>query len=324
MKVPALSSFHDEEVLIRDFRALSQTVAFGAAGGEVFLPGELAEALRLKRQHPEARIVSGMTDLGVLTNKGKLPPGQRIALHQIEELGRMEMGSDAILVGARVTLSELEDALETDFPEFSKLLRIFASPQIKHSATLAGNLMNASPIGDTPPFLRAAEATVILSRWGQSGSIERREVPIDHFIKGGYKELDAGKDEILTAIRIPRSDHRYALFKTSTRKDLDISTVTFAARYRLANGKLEGMRIVYGGVGPSVLRFEDLEAMLEGQAPDPALFTRVADLSQTRVSPLSDVRGSATFRKVLVRNLMLKFGDRMLIEAGASNREALV
>jgi xanthine dehydrogenase small subunit len=204
------------------------------------------------------------------------------------------------------------------------MLKIFASPQIKHSATLAGNLMNASPIGDSTPFLRVTEVSLLLARAGTSGQVELREVGIDAFIKGGYKELDFAGDEILAGIRIPKSDHRFALFKTSTRKDLDISTVAFAARYRIRNGCLEGVRLALGGVAASVVRMPDEERMLEGSPMGPDLFLKVADSAQARVRPLSDVRGSSTFRKVLVRNLFLKFGDRVLTEAGLPLNEVSV
>jgi xanthine dehydrogenase small subunit len=323
-RVPGLSSLFDQQVMIREFQSLEDSVQVGTREHPVFVPLHWVEALRLRREFPEARLVSGMTDLGVLINKGKLAPGPRIALHQVIELQEWSVLDSEIRIGARVSLAETEKLLALDYPEMSRLLRIFASPQIKHSATLAGNLMNASPIGDTTPFLRVAEARVVLARLGDTGSVEMREVGIDRFIKGGYKELDFGKDEILMEIRIPKSTSTFALFKTSTRKDLDISTVAFAARYQIRDGVLEGVRLALGGVAASVIRMPDEEAMLEGQPADPGLFVRVADSAQARVAPLSDVRGSSAFRKVLVRNLFLKFGDRVLAESGIPLKEASI
>lgn len=323
-KVPNLASLYPHAPMEAEFENLDASVRVGSPEAPVFLPATLAEALRLRADHPQAKIVSGMTDLGVLTNKGKLVAGPRIALHGVEELYQFTDGSDAFRIGARVSLADVEDLLSASFPEFSGMLKIFASPQIKHSATLAGNLMNASPIGDSTPFLRVAEVTLMISRLGASGQVETREVGIDAFIKGGYKELDFTGDEILTAIRIPKSDHCYALFKASTRKDLDISTVAFAARYRIRGGRLEGVRMALGGVAASVVRMPDEEQMLEGAQIESGLFLRTADSAQNRVKPLSDVRGSSIFRKVLVRNLFLKFGDRILNEAGLSASEVLV
>ncbi len=323
-KVPNLAALYDHAPMEAEFASLEASLLTGTPGAPVFLPSTLAEALEIRNSHPGAKIVSGMTDLGVLTNKGKLAPGPRIALHGVEELYQWTEDSAAFRIGARVSLSDVEDLLSGSFPEFSDMLKIFASPQIKHSATLAGNLMNASPIGDSTPFLRVADVTLVLSRIGSSGQVEMREVGIDAFIKGGYKELDFSGDEILTAIRIPKSDHRYALFKTSTRKDLDISTVAFAARYRIREGRLEGVRIALGGVAASVVRMPDEERMLEGEPIDSDLFRRAADSAQARVKPLSDVRGSSSFRKVLVRNLFLKFGDRIQREAGLPVSEVSV
>ena len=323
-KVPNLASLYSHAPMEAGFSALEPSVKVGMSEAPVFLPATLSEALRLRADHPDAKIVSGMTDLGVLTNKGKLVSGPRIALHRVEELHQWTEDTGCFRIGSRVNLSEVEDALASRFPEFSNMLKIFASPQIKHSATLGGNLMNASPIGDSTPFLRVADVTLILSRIGSSGQVEGREVGIDAFIKGGYKELDLAPDEILTAIRIPKSDHHYALFKSSTRKDLDISTVAFAARYRIREGRLEGVRIALGGVAASVIRMPDAEQLLEGATVASELFYRVADSAQAQVNPLSDVRGSSGFRKVLVRNLFLKFGDRVLSEAGLTTGEVSV
>ncbi len=323
-KVPNLASLYSQAPMEAEFASLTPSVCVGTQDAPVFVPATLAEALRLRAEHPGAKLVSGMTDLGVLTNKGKLVPGPRIALHAIDELHTWSEDDGYFRIGARVCLSEVEDALAGSFPEFSNMLKIFASPQIKHSATLGGNLMNASPIGDSTPFLRVADVSLILARIGSSGQVEMREVGIDAFIKGGYKELDFAGDEILTSIRIPKSDHYYALFKTSTRKDLDISTVAFAARYRIRNGRLEGLRLALGGVAASVIRMPDEERMLENAQIGSGLFLGAADSAQARVNPLSDVRGSSTFRKVLVRNLFLKFGDRVMSEAGLPVSEVSV
>jgi xanthine dehydrogenase small subunit len=198
-------------------------------------------------------------------------------------------------------------------------LHIFASAQIKNSGTLVGNLVNASPIGDTIPFLKIAEAEVVL----KSPRLER-VLNVNAFFKGGYKELDLRADEIVTHVHIPKTSDSFKLYKVSTRKDLDISTVTFAARFRLEGGKFAKFSLALGGVGPTVLRMTTIEQMALGQTMSASLMKTLSTEIGKLVKPLSDVRGTANYRKLLCENLMLKFGDEVLREAGVAMLEASI
>ncbi len=144
---------------------------------------------------------------------------------------------------------------------------------------------------------------------------------INTFIKGGYKELDMRADEIVTHIRLPKTKHQFKLYKVSSRKDLDISTVTFAARYIVKNNVLEEFSLALGGVGPTVLRMNQIEAKAIGQYFNQALFKRLASEVKSTIKPLSDVRGSTDFRLTLCHNLMLKFCDEVMKENNISFQE---
>ena len=140
-----------------------------------------------------------------------------------------------ITVGANVSLAAFEIFIRDRIPELYKILNIFGSPQIKWAGTLAGNIANGSPIGDTLPYLFVADAQLELT--GVSGT---RTVPINTFYRG-YKQFDLRPDEIITRVFVPVVEDTVKLYKVSRRKDLDISAFTAAIRLRM-NGRIEDAR----------------------------------------------------------------------------------
>ncbi len=315
---PELASFYDDPKIEKELAAVKGSVRIAHGNKSIFLPATVAEALSEKKEK-SPKLAGGATDIGVVYNKGRLKLNDVMSLNNIPSLFEVKETASRIVVGARASLDELERKTATVFPEFSRNLHIFASPQIKNSGTLTGNLINASPIADTIPFLRVCEAEIVLL--SVSGE---RVVNVNTFIKGGYKELDMRPDELVTEIRLPKTKHEYKLYKISSRKDLDISTVTFAARYRLNNNVLEEFSLALGGVGPTVLRMNLIEAKATGQYFNQALFKRLAAEVKNSIRPLSDVRGSTDFRLTLCHNLMLKFCDEVMKEHNISFQEISV
>lgn len=319
-EVPALSSLYADTKIVADFKKLgTKSVHIKAGEREAYIPATLKEALVLRKKFPDLRITSGATDLGVVSNKGKVKLTRVMSLNAISELYEIENKKDALIVGAKASLTALEKACEKAFPAFSDYLHIFASPQIKNSGTLVGNLINASPIADTIPFLRVAEAEIVLA-----SAKGRRTVNINQFIKGGYKELDLKSGEMVISVKIPKTKQKFKLYKVSTRRDLDISTVTFAARYEVQKGKIKDFALALGGVGPTVLRMSKIEQVASGQALDPRLFKALATAITQSIKPVSDVRGSSDYRLMLCHNLMLKFGDEVSRETGATFSEVSI
>jgi xanthine dehydrogenase small subunit len=313
--VSPLASMYDDAKIEKELATLKGAVRISHEDKSIYLPASADEAVKEKKEK-SPRLAGGATDLGVVSNKGKLKLTEMMSLNNIASMYSVEETATHVVVGARASLDELERKTNKIFPEFARNLHIFASPQIKNSASLVGNLINASPIADTVPFLRVAEAEVVLK-----SVTGERTVNVNTFIKGGYKELDLRPDEIVTHVRIPKSKHDYKLYKISSRKDLDISTVTFAARYRLNNGVLEEFSLALGGVGATVLRMTQIESKAVGQYFNQALFKRLANEVKSSIKPLSDVRGSSDFRLVLAHNLMLKFCDEVMKENNLSFQE---
>ncbi len=274
-------------------------------------PTSLKGAAGYLVKNPDVRMISAGTDLGVLHNKRKRQLRKTMSLHLIPVLGELkELGKGKVRVGAKVTLTELRLFLKKRAPEFARYLDIFASPQIKNVATLIGNVANASPIGDTPPPLLVLGAKV--HAYGKAG---KRVIPIDEFFLG-YRKTALKPDEFIAAIDfdLPKDSDTLALYKVSQRKDLDISAVSAAFRLEWRAGKkksLRAARVAMGGVAATPVRLKRTEAALLEAGASPKALTQaieqIAGVLQSEISPISDVRGTGAFRRVLAENLLRKF-----------------
>ena len=319
-KVKQLSELYQDSKIEEEFNNVHHvTTIIEWDGKEVFLPGTFREVVSYKAEYKDATLTSGATDLGVLQNKNKLSLSRVLSLNNLTEAYNILETKDSIEVGAKVSLTEVEKFCENHFPEFSRMLHIFASPQIKNKGTLVGNLVNASPIGDTIPFLMVAQAEVVLV-----SSAGMRFLNINQFYKNGYKKLDLRPNEFVFKVLIPKTQAEFKLYKVSIRKDLDISTVTMAAKYELENDVIKTASFAFGGVGPKVLRAEKIEKAILNKKLDKKLIYKLADLVKEEISPLSDHRGSKEFRVKLCQNLMLKFGDEVFAKLSSSNDHSQV
>ena len=266
-------------------------------------PTDLAEAIRFKAGHPNTVIVQGATDFGVWRTKRKFTPEAILSLDGIDGLNDVSMEDRTLVVGGRVSLARFESAVRDLVPALAPVMERFGSPQIKNAGTLAGNIANASPIADTLPFLYVTNASVELT--GANGA---RTVPISGFYLG-YKKLDLRPDEIITRILIPlpSAADTLRLYKISKRSHLDISTFTAAMLMTRNDGRIESMRIAYGGVGPVVLRLQKTEDFLGGRPFTRETFVEAGEIARGEIAPIDDVRGSRDFRLQLAENIMQRF-----------------
>jgi xanthine dehydrogenase small subunit len=218
-------------------------------------------------------------------------------------MNEVSLEKESLMVGGKVTLSSLEHKIKELVPEFHKILDVFGAPQIKNAGTLAGNIANGSPIGDSIPFLMVMEAEVELT--GVNGT---RWVNMNHLYKG-YRSLDLYPDELITRICIPlpkATDH-LKLYKVSKRKNLDISTFTAAIWLQQSGNIITDVRVAFGGVGPVVLRLPQTETFLRGKGVTEETFRKAGQLARTEITPISDVRGSQVYRLQLAENILSKF-----------------
>lgn len=318
-KVNPLSSLYNDEEILKHLSSLDSEVKVNFENKEIYLPKDMRGALEFRAVNLDSKITSGATDLGVVQNKGKLNLTKIMSLNNVFEAYEIHQSADGLEVGAKTSLYHLEQACKKDFKEYSHLIHIFASPQIKNNATLVGNVVNASPIGDSIPFLLVNESIIELSK-----KDSKRQLNINSFYKGGYKELDLKEDELVTKIKLLKSHHKYKLYKVSIRKDLDISTITFACRYQIEGGKIKEFSLALGGVGPTVLRMRRVESLAHGASFSKQTFTHLSNEVQKDISPLSDHRGTKEFRLMLAKNLVMRFFDEVSREENLGFVEASI
>jgi xanthine dehydrogenase molybdopterin binding subunit/xanthine dehydrogenase small subunit len=271
---------------------------------DVYLrPASLAAALAAKAAHPDAAFIAGATELAVLINKRHLRPEQLISLEDVAELRTLEKTDDEWLIGAAVPLTDIEAAMHGEHPALDHMFRLFASRQIRHRATLGGNLVTASPIGDSAPVLLALDASVTLV-----STETQRTLPLVDFFTG-YRKTVMRPDEILTTIHIPRHLRgRCEFSKVSKRREMDISTVSTAIRLVVdEHDIITEARLAYGGVAATPARALRTEASLIGRSIHDADHPEILETLSKEFTPLDDLRGTAEYRKLLIRELYLRY-----------------
>jgi xanthine dehydrogenase small subunit len=255
-------------------------------------------------KYPQATLLAGNTDVGLWINKQlrKLP--LIISLTGVQDLKTIRLDQDAITISAGVTVSDAFNAIQQHFPELEDLFRRFASMPVRNAATLVGNIANGSPIGDSMPILIALKAEIQL----RQGANERTLALQDFYL--GYQKKDLREGEFVQALRIPLNQQHYqmASYKVSKRYDQDISAVCAAFVLGLdAAGKVDHIRIAFGGMAAIPARASQCEAALLGQTWDQSTI----DIARTKLaedfSPLSDMRASADYRQRVAQNLLQRF-----------------
>ena len=284
-------------------RCAGEVVDIRAGGREFFKPVTIEQATGFKAAHDRCVVVAGATDIGVQVNKGVRDPNVVLSLAGLADLRSIELDDGVLVVGALATLADLERRTESLCPEFARMLWRHGSPLIRNAGTLAGNIANASPIGDSMPALFVLNAGIELT--GRAGS---RRVNINDFYTG-YRKTVMAADELITRIFIPlpRQDEEFRLYKVSKRHDLDISTFTAAFWMRRENGVIGAIRIAYGGCGPVIYRLRKTEDSLGGKPLNEAEIDSAAEIARQEITPISDVRGDADFRFQLAENVLRKF-----------------
>lgn len=273
-------------------------------------PNALSELLKIKSEHgAAAELVGGATEIGVYINKQHRAFPLLVSTEGVPELRGVEKGSTHWRIGGAVTLTTLEEALSGEYPMLDKMFSVFASRQIRSRATLAGNLVTASPIGDMAPLFLALDAEVVLENASRS-----RTIPLAEFFVG-YRKTALAPDEIVRAILLPRNlppspgvSRKMDSFKVSKRRELDISIT--AAGFVVdvdAGGTIVHARLGYGGVAAMPSRARKTEDFLLGKPWSERTLSEALEVLGEEFSPIGDHRSGITFRRRLVPNLFEKF-----------------
>ena len=260
----------------------------------------LAEAAAgLARYAPDARLLAGGTDLLVDLKAGRVRVGHMVSIRRVEALRGVSEDSDGLRIGALTTVTQLDraPAVRERFVPLLDATRKMAAPQIRNVATVGGNIASAVPCADLPPILTALNASVML--WSPDGE---REVPLAAFFTGPRQTVRR-ETEVLTAVRVPTQPAGFgaAYARFGLRDGNTIAVAAVAASLLLGkDGKVREARVVLGAVAPIPKLVPAAGAALLGQPPTEAAFQAAAKAAMAAAEPISDVRGSAEYRRELV------------------------
>jgi len=250
-------------------------------------------------------VYAGGTDLLVQLRHGLVAVEGLICIERLTEIQGVWEERDEIFVGAGTTHARLleSDAIREHLPLLVQALESLASPPIRHMGTIGGNIVNASPAGDTLPPLYALGASLeIRSRE------TTRSVPISQFISGPGQVL-IGNKELLTRIRIPKPKgfgiHHFE--KIGRRKSQACAIASMAALASLSpDGLIADIRLAWGSVGPTVVTCAEAENSLRGRPLTLQALEDAASIVRKSVAPIDDVRAGANYRRVVAGNLLLR------------------
>ncbi len=268
-------------------------------------PATLKEVCTLLSSYKgRAKLMGGGTDLKVLIRNGETAPEYLVDLTGIAELSFITGDADGVKIGALTTMKQIEHSplMQEKFPILSQSAGQMGSPQVRNTATIAGNLCHAAPSADMAPALLALEAAVkVCDRGGE------RIVPLEKFFIGPGKTV-LRDDEILCEIQVPPlpASSRGVYLKISARAALAIAMAGVAVVVTTENGtgRIAAARIAMGAVAPTPMRAYKAESILAGREPDTGLFEEAAQAAAEEARPISDIRCSADYRRRMVAVLV--------------------
>jgi xanthine dehydrogenase FAD-binding subunit len=271
---------------------------------QVFLPQSLEHLWQLLDREPESALYAGGTDLLVHMRSGKVNPSSLICLERIPELQGIRDHGSRIFIAAATTHATILDNpyIKTHFPVLNKAIAVLASPPIRHMGTIGGNIVTASPAGDTLPALYALSAEVEIRTCTAS-----RRIALSDFILGPGK-VALSRGEIVSGIWLQKdSDWTVRHYeKIGKRQGQACSVASLAALLHVEEGIIKRARLAWGSVGPTIVRSDRVDNHLSGKPLNLEVLQSLADLIDEIACPVSDIRASADYRRMVSKSLVLR------------------
>ena len=218
------------------------------------------------------------------------------------ELNGISKEGNKCIMGPSVTVTDLMESkiIKDAFPDFKKVSKLVSSTPIRNIATIAGNFVNASPIGDFTILFLVLNAHIILSN-----GITKREIALRKFYKG-YKQLDKKEDEFIEQIwfDLPGKKDLFNFEKVSKRTHLDIASVNSAISIKTDGKIILNTGLSAGGVGPVPMYLSKTSAFLKDKKITVELIDEAIEMAQSEITPISDARGSEDYKRLLLSQLI--------------------
>jgi carbon-monoxide dehydrogenase medium subunit len=274
-------------------------------------PTTVEETLYLLNTLDQARLIAGGTDLVPLLREAACRPSHLVDLNNVSELNYIREESGFICIGAMTPLSQVaESSLAAEAPALVDAVSRIGSPQVRNRATITGNLCNASPAADSAPPLLVHEAELTIRNLDDT-----RIIPLDELFEGPKLNC-LEPDELVTEIRflVPPEGSASSFKRLGRRSAFTLSVVSAAAYVEMDGGKVKEARLAFGSVAETPVRTPDVEAMLKGKILTAKLLERAAEAVKGSVAPITDVRGTAEYRRdmcgVLLRRALTEAVER--------------
>ncbi|HJV59648.1 MAG TPA: xanthine dehydrogenase small subunit [Albitalea sp.] len=295
----------DTAPVIAALRSIARQARSHGSGHAIFhAPASVDELAALRAQRPHARLLAGGTDIGVWVNKQLRDLVELIYLGDVDELRRIELRDDHLVIGAGASLEAAWQALAARRPELTEMWLRFASPPIRHAGTLGGNVANGSPIGDAAPVLMALDTQLELRQGDRTRRLPLAEFYVDYM----KNRLEPGEFLVALHVPLPALQRTLRAYKLAKRHDSDISAVCGAFSIELGDdGVIRSPRLAFGGMAATVRRAAQAEQALDGQPWTEAALVAAQSALARDFTPLSDLRASAAYRRQAAQNLLRRF-----------------
>ncbi len=257
----------------------------------------------LSQYKDRAKLIAGGTDLLVSMRRRKVTPLYVININVIPDLNYINYDGDGLRIGALATLNSIESSpiVRDRFPIIADSAHKIGTPQVRNLGTIGGNICNAAPSADMAPSLVGLGSKAKLK--GPKGE---RVVALEEFFTGpGETVLQTG--EMLIEIQVPNTlPHTQGVYlKLPARTAIDLAVVGVAVILTLDSegANIVAAKITLGAVAPTPLRAHQAESIIRGKAIEDRLIAKAAEVAADEAKPISDVRGSASYRKEMVKVL---------------------
>ena len=268
-------------------------------------PTSLDEAYELLAEGGRrAKIIAGGTDLMVALNAGSLDAKEFIDIWRLNELRGIDDEGEMIRIGSLTTYTQLINSplIQQSAPAMVEASRTIGAIQIQNRGTIGGNIVNASPAGDSLPVLAAFDADV------EIGSVRGvRIVGFNNFYTG-YRQTVMEPDEILIAVRLRKlkPNERSFYFKVGTRRAQAISKIVMAVKVEVIGAVINSIGIALGSVAPTVMRAHQTESLLTNATLDTRIIERAGKTISQEIAPITDVRSTEHYRRTVTGNTLAK------------------
>lgn len=264
-----------------------------------YKPQTVEEISELKR-NGNAKLLSGGTDLMVKIRAKVIKPEIVI---DTKGLGKKPISFEEgkVIIPINTTYSELIDNEEFNkkFPMVVEIMKKIGSPQIRNRATPIGNIANASPAGD---FLLAT----YLFRGYTEIKPSNKKIKISTLVTGPGK-ISLKPEEVISSIELrERRGYQYYYEKIGKRNAMNISIISIGVLLKTKENIIEDIKIAYGSVGPTVMRFKDIEKEMVGKPFSKETFEKFGEIYMENINPITDVRATAEYRREMVKSLLVK------------------